>query len=272
MRFLPLSKITRLGGAQPNGKGVDRMRSPLDISPETPTARSFGWSWRTLCCKVRRRSPLERGCWWKWLWTMPDARVGQKYARRRPRHKGSLQQGILSRWVLLLIEERWVVCPHWELKWSSSLSFSLIYPMEGMDPGRTVGGAGVSLLTRGFKSPGPSGNILEEAKHVVCSPTFPMFSVWFKIAIRERGLVKSVPGLTMMMMMVIIIIVMMIIVIVIIVIMIIVIIVILIVIMMMMMTIIIITVSEALFYTGRDNPFQGPLGRPILGASNHCFI
>ena len=31
-------------------------------------------------------------------------------------------------------------------------------------------------------------------------------------------------------------------------------------------------VNEALFYTGRDNPFQGPLGRPILGTSNHCFI
>ena len=31
-------------------------------------------------------------------------------------------------------------------------------------------------------------------------------------------------------------------------------------------------VSETLFYTGCDNPFQGPLGRPILGASNHCFI
>ena len=31
-------------------------------------------------------------------------------------------------------------------------------------------------------------------------------------------------------------------------------------------------VSEALFYTGVDSPFQGPfLGRPILGASNHFY-
>ena len=36
---------------------------------------------------------------------------------------------------------------------------------------------------------------------------------------------------------------------------------------------IIITVSEALFYTGCDTPFQGPsLGRPILGASNHGYF
>ena len=34
-----------------------------------------------------------------------------------------------------------------------------------------------------------------------------------------------------------------------------------------------ITVSEALFCTGCDSPFQGPfLGRPILGASNHCYL
>ena len=32
-------------------------------------------------------------------------------------------------------------------------------------------------------------------------------------------------------------------------------------------------VSEALFYTGCDTPFQGPsLGRPILGASNHGYF
>ena len=31
-------------------------------------------------------------------------------------------------------------------------------------------------------------------------------------------------------------------------------------------------VSEALFCTGCDNPFQGPLERPILGASNHCLF
>ena len=32
-------------------------------------------------------------------------------------------------------------------------------------------------------------------------------------------------------------------------------------------------VSEALFYTGCDTPFQGPsLGRPILGASNHGYL
>ena len=46
--------------------------------------------------------------------------------------------------------------------------------------------------------------------------------------------------------------------------------------MMMVMIIIImiiIIVSEALFYTGCDTPFQGPsLGRPILGASNHGYF
>ena len=32
-------------------------------------------------------------------------------------------------------------------------------------------------------------------------------------------------------------------------------------------------VSEALFYTGCDTPFQGPyLGRPILGASSHGYL
>ena len=32
-------------------------------------------------------------------------------------------------------------------------------------------------------------------------------------------------------------------------------------------------ISEALFYTGCDTPFQGPsLGRPILGASNHGYF
>ena len=32
-------------------------------------------------------------------------------------------------------------------------------------------------------------------------------------------------------------------------------------------------VSEALFYTSCDTPFQGPsLGRPILGASNHGYL
>ena len=32
-------------------------------------------------------------------------------------------------------------------------------------------------------------------------------------------------------------------------------------------------VSEALFYTGCDAPFQGPsLGRPILGASSHGYL
>ena len=32
-------------------------------------------------------------------------------------------------------------------------------------------------------------------------------------------------------------------------------------------------VSEALFYTGCDIPFQGPsFGRPILGASNHGYL
>ena len=42
----------------------------------------------------------------------------------------------------------------------------------------------------------------------------------------------------------------------------------------MYLSIIIITyVSEALFYTGCDTPFQGPsLGRPILGASNHGYF
>ena len=35
----------------------------------------------------------------------------------------------------------------------------------------------------------------------------------------------------------------------------------------------VVTVSEALFYTGCDTPFQGPsLGRPILGASNHGYF
>ena len=34
-----------------------------------------------------------------------------------------------------------------------------------------------------------------------------------------------------------------------------------------------VSVSEALFYTGCDTPFQGPsLGRPILGASNHGYF
>ena len=33
------------------------------------------------------------------------------------------------------------------------------------------------------------------------------------------------------------------------------------------------TVSEALFYTGCDTPFQGPsLGRPIFGASNQGYL
>ena len=40
-----------------------------------------------------------------------------------------------------------------------------------------------------------------------------------------------------------------------------------------MIIIIIVFVSEALFYTGCDTPFQGPyLGRPILGASNHGYF
>ena len=35
----------------------------------------------------------------------------------------------------------------------------------------------------------------------------------------------------------------------------------------------VVTVSEALFYTGCDAPFQGPsLGMPILGASNHGYF
>ena len=51
--------------------------------------------------------------------------------------------------------------------------FPLCIPDRGRgDPGRTLGGAWFSPLTRGFKSMGPSWKVLEDVKHVVCSPIF----------------------------------------------------------------------------------------------------
>ena len=117
-----------------------------------------------------------------------------------PRIKGGLQQGVFTQWVLLVEERRWAVCPRWELNWFLDLSFPFIYPMgDRGDSGRTLGilgGAWVSPLTGGFKSLGPSWKVLEDENTWSTLPSFRTFLGQFKMAARERELVRAAWGLT----------------------------------------------------------------------------